>query len=95
MAITPEVKLRRRKSDRSTIGCLFSTSSQTRNSAKPTTAMTPSATTTEELNQSSSLPLSSITCRHPTQITSSASPTVSTGNWRVGVSRLRYSIQDT
>ena len=48
---------------------------------------------TPELNQSSSLPLSSISCRLPTHTTSSTIPTRSTGSLRVGVSRSRISTQ--
>jgi hypothetical protein len=40
-----------------------------------------------DANQSASLPVSSITCIEPTQITSSPSPTPSMGNLRTGVSR--------
>ncbi len=40
----------------------------------------------DELNQSRSLPLSSMTCSAPTQMNSSTSPTRSMGILRVGVS---------
>ncbi len=46
-----------------------------------------------ELNQSRSLPWSSITCSAPTQTIKSASPTMSIGSLRVGVSRLFRFIQ--
>jgi len=46
-----------------------------------------------ELNQSTSLPLSSITCSAPTHTTRSANPTLSTGRRRVGVSRLDRLVQ--
>ncbi|MNT49528.1 hypothetical protein D3C72_1863890 [compost metagenome] len=46
-----------------------------------------STTISVEWNQSSSLPLSSISCIDPTQITSSARPMRSIGSTLVGVSR--------
>ena len=42
-----------------------------------------------ELNQSASLPVSSITCNAPTQTSRSAKPVPSMGTLRVGVSRVR------
>src|SRR6266853_6240225 len=87
MATVLTEKLRERNSDRSTIGC-SSVSSQIRKIANVTTATQASATIVAELNQSRSLPWSSSTCNAPTQITSSARPTVSTGTFAVGVSRL-------
>ena len=57
-------------------------------STKPTTAITARATIVVDENQSSSLPLSSISCIEPTHNTSSPRPTASTGTLRVGDSRL-------
>ena len=48
-----------------------------------------------ELNQSASLPVSSITCSEPTQTRSSTKPVRSIGTFRVGVSRLRMLRQQT
>ena len=77
--MVPARKLRTLNSRRSTIGCA-SVSSQTTNSAEARrAATTASATMTGEPNQSSSLPLSSMICSAPTQITISARPTVSIG----------------
>ncbi len=86
MAITPALKLRPLNSVRSTTGW-SSVNSQMRKKAKPTTATTVSRTISPELNQSSSLPRSSISCSEPTQITSSARPMRSIGSARVGDSR--------
>ena len=52
------------------------------------TATTASARISLLSNHSSSLPLSSMICSAPTQTTSKASPTVSMGSLRMGVSRL-------
>ena len=81
-------KLRRANSRRSTTGC-SSVSSQTRKIASPTTATIASTTICPEWNQSRSLPLSSMICSAPTQITSSPRPTPSIGSLTVGVSRSR------
>ena len=59
------------------------------NTARPTTAITASAMIWFDANQSSSLPLSSITCSEPTHSTSRASPMVSIGSFFTGVSRVR------
>ena len=61
--------------------------------AKPTTAITAIATTSGEWNQSSSLPLSSMSCIAPTHKTSKVRPTASIGALNVVESRLRYSTQ--
>src|ERR1700722_10432417 len=79
-------KLRERNSERSTIGS-FWVVSQISQAMNPTTAMQASATIAGELNQSASLPVSSMTCSEPTQTTSNERPMVSTGTRRVGVSR--------
>ena len=63
--------------------------------AKPTMATTASATISPELNQSSSLPLSSISCIAATQTTSSTSPMRSSGMRRGGTWRSRNSCQTT
>ncbi len=52
-------------------------------------ATTVNTTMEVEWNQSSSLPLSSISCIEPTQITSSASPIRSIGRILMAVSRSR------
>ncbi len=83
----PRAKFLDLNSDRSTIGC-FSPSSQITQAMKPTMAISSSTTMAGELNQSASLPVSSITCSAPTQISSSMKPVVSIGTLRVGVSRL-------
>src|SRR5271154_5182652 len=80
-------KLRDLKKLRSTIG-LASVSSQISQARKPMTATMPSVRIRGEDHQSASLPLSSMTWSAPTQITSRAKPTRSTGTLRVGVSRL-------
>ncbi|SRR5258706_16192687 len=86
MARVPKVKLDDLNNDRSTIGWL-SVISQITQATKPTTATSASTTMAEEANQSASLPVSSITCRAPTQISSSMNPVRSIGSLRVGVSR--------
>jgi hypothetical protein len=85
--IAPNAKLRPANSRMSTTGC-SSVSSQATNTANATTTITASVTMVGELNQSSSLPLSSITCRQPTHNTSMPRPTPSIGRLTVGVSRL-------
>ncbi len=72
--IVPIRKLRRAKSRRSTIGCL-SVSSHAMKNMQATTATMPSVTICPDANQSSSLPLSIITCMQPTKSTSSTRPT--------------------
>lgn len=57
--------------------------------ANAMTAISASTTMVVELNQSRSLPLSSMICSEPTQITSSARPTVSIGALRIAESRSR------
>src|SRR5215467_12708461 len=84
--MVPSAKFGDLNKDKSTIGC-FSVSSQISQARKPTAAMAASTQMTGELNQSASLPVSNITCSAPTQISSSAKPVVSTGSFRVGVSR--------
>ncbi len=83
----PNRKLRRANSRMSTTGC-SSVSSHATNTANAITTMTASVTMVGELNQSSSLPLSSITCRQPTHSTSMARPMPSMGLLTMGVSRL-------
>src|SRR5471030_1492214 len=73
-------------SDRSTIGW-SSVSSQTTRKQSATTATAASTIISVELNQSSSLPRSSITCRQPTPNTRSTRPMLSIGRICVGVSR--------
>ena len=69
-----------------------SVSSQITRKVRPITASTASTQITLELNQSWSLPLSSISCRLPTPITIAIRPLTSMG-WRaVGVSRRRSSV---
>ena len=87
-AMEPAAKLRRRNRRRSTTGWA-SVSSQTMNTARLTTATMASMTIRPEANQSSSLPLSSMSCSAPTHSTSRASPRLSMGSLRTGVSRLR------
>ena len=84
----PMVKFRDLKSERSTIG-LSSVSSQTIRKLMAITATIVSTIISLEANQSSSLPRSSITCRLPIPITSSARPTPSIRRCSVRVSRLR------
>jgi len=67
------------------MGC-FSVSSQMSQAAKTTSVTMDSATMSGELNQSKSLPLSSMICNAPTHTNSSARPTRSMGIFRVGVS---------
>ena len=88
MIIAPSAKLRSLKSDRSTTGS-FSVASHTSMNASDTTAISASATMNVELNQSRSLPRSSIICRHDTPITSSAIPIASIRCFDVFVSRPR------
>ena len=83
---TPTAKLRRPNSRRSTTGWA-SVNSQTTNTTKPMAAVSPRPTIKGELNQSSSLPLSSISCSEPTHSTSRARPTWSIGSLRRGSSR--------
>src|SRR5258708_31808218 len=87
-AIVPPVKLRSLKSDRSTTGC-SSVSSHTIKNASAITAINVNTTMVVELNQSRSLPLSSMICSEPTQITSRLKPTVSMGALRITESRSR------
>ena len=82
------VKFRDLKSDRSTMG-LSSVSSQTIRKLIATTATIVRMMISLEANQSSSLPRSSITCRLPIPIISSARPTPSIRRCSVRVSRLR------
>ncbi len=84
----PMVKLRDLNSDRSTIG-LSSVSSQTIRKLIATTATMVRMIISLEENQSSSLPRSSITCRLPIPMISSAGPTPSIRRCSVLVSRLR------
>ena len=86
MASEPKPKLRPENKLRSTTGC-SSVSSHTTNTAKATTATMASTMIWLDANQSSSLPLSSMSCNAPTHSTSSDSPTVSIGSLRMGVSR--------
>ncbi len=67
------------------MGC-SSVSSQISQAAKATTVTMSSTTIVGELNQSKSLPLSSMICSAPTHTNSSASPIRSMGIFRVGVS---------
>ncbi len=76
---------------RSTTGW-SSVSSQITRKVRPTTATTPRTQITFELNQSRSLPLSSITCRAPTPSTSATRPVTSIGERAVGASRRRSSV---
>ena len=64
-------------------------SSHARKVTNPAAATHPSSTISLELNQSSSLPLSSMICSDATHTTSSTRPVTSTGTLRVGVSRER------
>ena len=91
---TPTQKLRWLNSRRSTTGWA-SVSSQAMNTARPTTATTPSTTISVLSNQSASGPRSSTSCMAPTPSTSRARPMVSIGRRRVGVSRVRYRLQPT
>src|SRR5579859_379216 len=87
-------KLRDLKSDRSTIG-YSALSSQINQAAKAMTATIVSTMIAEELNQSASLPVSSITCKAPTQVRSRTTPVRSMGTSLVGVSRLIMLRQQT
>ena len=88
IAVVLVQKLRRPNSRRSTTGWR-SVNSQTTNSARPTIAAIANITICPEWNQSRSLPLSSMICSAPTQITSKPRPTPSIGSLTVAVSRLR------
>jgi hypothetical protein len=73
-ASTPAVKFRLRKIRRSTTGS-SSVSSQIRKNPSETAAVIARPTISGEPNQSSSRPLSSISCSEPTHSSSSPSPT--------------------
>ena len=66
----------------------FSVNSQITKNTKLISANTPSATITGELNQSRSLPLSSMICNEPTHAISEIRPTLSMGMRFAGVSRV-------
>ncbi len=85
MASVPKPKLRDLNRLKSTMGC-FSVRFQMSQAMNATTVTTRSITMVVELNQSRSLPLSSMICSAPTQTNSSARPTRSIGSLRVGVS---------
>src|SRR5277367_2663967 len=81
-------KLRRLNKCRSMTGCLSVSSHEIRN-VRLTSEMTDAVIMTGELNQSFSLPLSSMNCRLPTPMISKTSPTASMGCLIFFDSRLR------
>src|SRR3546814_17662838 len=93
MVITPDVKLRYLNSVRSITGC-SAVSSQIIKNTKETTATTAMVVMALLANQSSSLPLSSISCNAPTHSNSKHSPTVYMGRRVRGEERCLYSCHE-